>query len=207
MKQVTAKLFLVTAAFCFSLVPTAFATDVKVGTAAPAFTLTDSEGKEHALSQYKGKTVVLEWVNFKCPYVRKHYDTRNMQGLQEKYIKDGVVWLAINSSAPGKQGYLDAEAAKAALKEEGSSPSAFLHDPEGTVGKLYGARTTPHMYIIDAKGTLVYAGAIDDDSSSRHQAVKTSKNYVATALDNLKQDTPVEVASTEPYGCSVKYAS
>ncbi len=179
----------------------------EVGEPAPGFTAMDTQGTEHSLSDFKGKYVVLEWFNHECPYVRKHYDTKNMQSLQEKYTEKGVVWLAINSSAPGKQGHLTKESGSERIAEEGAEPTALLLDPEGEVGKLYDAKTTPHMYIINPEGTLVYAGAIDDDSSSRKSAVESATNYVAANLDALMEGNAVKVAKTEPYGCSVKYQS
>ena len=207
MKKILLPFLVMSLLFVLTISPDQAIAEAKIGTSAPDFTLTDSTGTTHTLSKFKGKTVVLEWTNFDCPYVRKHYDTRNMQSLQEKYTKDGVVWLLINSSAPGKQGHLDATQATESLEKEGAHATAFLHDPDGVVGKKYGARTTPHMYIINDKGILVYAGAIDDNSSSRHAAVKTASNFVAAALDSLKEGTVIKVSSSEPYGCSVKYSS
>lgn len=194
-----------TALLLFTVSPAIAAPEV--GEPAPGFTAMDTQGTEHSLSDFKGKYVVLEWFNHECPYVRKHYDTKNMQSLQEKYTEKGVVWLAINSSAPGKQGHLTKESGSERIAKEGAEPTALLLDPEGEVGKLYDAKTTPHMYIIDPEGTLVYAGAIDDDSSSRKSAVESATNYVAANLDALMEGNAVKVAKTEPYGCSVKYQS
>ncbi len=177
----------------------------EIGASAPDFTGTDSHGKTHKLSDFKGKTVVLEWTNPSCPYVEKHYEPKNMQGLQEKYTGEDVVWLTINSSADGKQGNLTPEEANTLIEEEGVKSTAYILDPEGTIGKLYDAKTTPHMFVIDKEGTLVYAGAIDSDDSFKSETIDGATNYVAAALDALAQGAEVEIASTKPYGCSVKY--
>jgi peroxiredoxin len=177
----------------------------KIGEPAPAFTATDSNGKTHNLSDFKGKIVVLEWTNAECPYVVKHYDSKNMQGLQEKYTGQDVVWLSINSSAEGKQGHVTAEAANALIAEKGAKPTAYIIDADGTIGKAYDAKTTPHIFVIDKDGVLAYAGAIDDNDSAKAEDAATAKNYVAAALDALLAGTPVETAQTKPYGCSVKY--
>lgn len=179
--------------------------DAKVDKPAPDFTLVDINGKKHSLSDYRGKFVVLEWVNFGCPFVKKHYNSGNMQKLQKMYTEKGVIWLSICSSAPGKQGYYEPEKIKEILKEKGSSPTAYLLDPEGTVGKMYGAQTTPHMYIIDPKGTLIYAGGIDDKPTSKLEDIETAHNYVVAALDAAMAGKPVPVKTAKPYGCSVKY--
>ncbi|MGA0332448.1 MAG: thioredoxin family protein [Kiritimatiellia bacterium] len=172
---------------------------------APAFTLTDTNGTEHSLSDFKGKVVVLEWFNHGCPFVKKHYSQGNMQALQKSYTEKGVVWLAICSSAEGKQGYDTAEGHNKTAKEKGTNATAILLDTDGTVGKAYGAKTTPHMYVIDAEGQLVYQGAIDDKRSTNPDDIPTSKNYVVAALDQVLAGQAVEVSSTPPYGCSVKY--
>lgn len=177
----------------------------EIGQTAPDFTLKDTDGKDVTLSSFSGKPVVLEWTNDKCPYVVKHYDTGNMQKLQEKYTGEGAVWLTINSSATGKQGYVSAADAKQIMSEKGGKQTAYLFDTDGTVGRLYDAKTTPHMYVIDAAGTLVYAGAIDSNDSFKAETVEGATNYVAAALDSLAAGTPIEVASTKPYGCGVKY--
>lgn len=176
-----------------------------VGKAAPAFSLTDLEGKTVKLSDFKGKFVVLEWVNFDCPFVRKHYGSENMQKLQKTYTGKDVVWITICSSAPGKQGHLTADEAKEATHERGASPTRFLLDPKGAAGRAYGAKTTPHMYVIDPKGKLLYNGAIDDTPSTKVADIPNSKNYVVAALDAAMAGKPVETATTKPYGCSVKY--
>lgn len=192
---------------CAALSAPAQAGTAVVGQAAPEFTLTDSNGKAHTLSSYKGRHVVLEWVNFGCPFVAKHYGSGNMQRLQKAYRDKGVVWLAVNSSAEGKQGYHTAAEIGALLKEKGSAPTAYLIDTPGTVGQLYGARTTPHMYVIDPKGTLVYAGGIDDRPTTDVADIEGATNYVKAALDETLAGKPVTTAVTKPYGCSVKYAS
>ena len=176
-----------------------------VGKAAPDFKLKAQDGKMYELSQFKGKNVVLEWYNKDCPYVKKHYMSKHMQGLQEKFTKQGVVWLSIISSAKGNQGYLDAKGAMADRKERGIKSTATLFDADGKVGKLYAAKTTPHMFVINAKGTLVYEGAIDDNDSADSSSLKGAKNYVEAALMSTLKGEPVKVAQSKPYGCSVKY--
>ncbi|MCM2256550.1 MAG: thioredoxin family protein [Vicinamibacteria bacterium] len=176
-----------------------------VGQPAPEFTLTDSNGKSHSLTSFKGKHVVLEWNNFDCPFVVKHYGSGNMQKLQKAYTGKGVVWLTVNSSAAGKQGHLQAAEVAAKLGERKAAPSAYLLDADGTVGKLYGAKTTPHMFVIDPQGKLVYAGAIDDKPSTDQADIAGARNLVAAALDEALAGKPVSVATSTPYGCSVKY--
>ena len=176
-----------------------------VGQPAPDFKLTDTTGKTHALADFKGKTVVLEWVNYDCPFVGKHYDSGNMQKLQKTYTGKGVVWLSVNSSAPGKQGNFPAEKVNALLKEKAAAPTAYLQDANGAVGQAYGAKTTPHMFVIDPAGKLVYAGGIDDKKSTDVADVKTARNFVSAALDEVLAGKPVTTSSAEPYGCSVKY--
>lgn len=179
----------------------------QVGQPAPDFSGTDSTGKTHRLTDYKGKTVVLEWSNPGCPYVMKHYDSNNMQSLQKQATSDGVIWLTVNSSAADKEGYQTPDDANSYMKEKNSMPTARILDPEGTIGHLYGAQTTPHMYVIDKDGTLVYAGAIDSDNSFKPESIQGATNYVSEALNALKASKPVEVASTKAYGCGVKYAN
>ena len=176
-----------------------------VGQPAPSFTLTDVAGQKRSLADFKGKTVVLEWVNFDCPFVGKHYGSGNMQKLQKTYTGKGVVWLQVNSSAPGKQGHFPPAAVLEKNKERGAASTAYLLDGDGRVGQLYGARTTPHMYVVDTKGTLVYAGGIDDTPSTDEADVATAKNFVSAALDETLAGKPVTVATSQPYGCSVKY--
>ncbi len=184
---------------------TTFAQTAKLNEQAPDFKLMDSNGKEHSLSDLKGKTVVLEWVNFECPFVKKHYNSKNMQSLQLKYTKKDVVWLSINSSAEGKQGNFNSEEINDRIKNHNAKMSAYLIDTDGKVGKMYGAKTTPHMYVIDKDGKLVYAGAIDDKASTDFEDVKVAKNYVANALDELLTGKNVSFQSSTSYGCSVKY--
>ena len=185
--------------------PPAALAEAVVGQPAPAFTLKDTKGNTHALADDKGKIVVLEWVNYECPFVKKHYESKNMQDLQKRATADGVVWLSINSSAPGKQGHYPPDVWNRLLEEKGASPTAVLLDPDGTVGKMYGAKTTPHMFVIDANGVLVYAGAIDSTPSTNPYDVRTATNYVSAALAEVAAGKPITTASTTPYGCSVKY--
>lgn len=176
-----------------------------VGAAAPGFTLTDTKGAAHALADFAGKPVVLEWTNPDCPFVKKHYGAKNMQALQAKYVAQGAVWLSVCSSAPGKQGHYPADEWNRILAEQGSAATALLLDPDGQVGRAYGAKTTPHLFVIDAAGTLVYDGAIDDNPSTDSADIPGARAYVAEALDAVLAGAPVPVAQTKPYGCSVKY--
>jgi peroxiredoxin len=205
MKKMRHALF--AAAFCALPLahPAAASAGAVVGQPAPAFNLPDASGGQEALSSFKGKYVVLEWVNFECPFVGKHYGSGNMQKLQKTYTGKGVVWLSINSSAGGKQGALDAAKATALVKEKGAAPTAFLLDSEGAVGQAYGAKTTPHMFIIDPSGKLIYNGAIDDRPSTDKADIATARNYVQAALDEAMAGKPVTTTSSQPYGCSVKY--
>jgi peroxiredoxin len=180
--------------------------EVGVGKPAPDFTLTDASGKPVALSSFKGKTVVLEWTNQDCPYVRKHYGSGNMQALQKTAADQGVVWVSISSSAPGLQGYVTAADAQRLTAERKAAPSAFLLDPDGKVGRLYDARTTPQMFVIDKDGKLAYMGAIDDKPSANVADIPGARNYVTEALTAVAAGQPVKLASTRPYGCSVKYS-
>ncbi len=182
------------------------ATEVKIGAPAPNFTAVDSNGKNHNLSDFKGKTVVLEWTNHDCPFVKKHYETNNMQKLQKSATSQGVIWLSIISSAPGQQGFVNGAKANELTKSRNAAPTAVILDPDGNLGKLYGARTTPHMFVIAPNGNLAYMGAIDDKPSANKDDVATAKNFVAEALSAIKAGKPVAVATTQPYGCSVKYA-
>lgn len=176
------------------------------GTPAPTFTLqgTNTQGSVN-LADYKGKIVVLEWLNHGCPFVRKHYDSGNMQALQKKYTSQNVVWFSIISSAPGKQGHVDAAGAMKDRTQFKSSATDVLLDPEGKVGQMYEAKTTPHMYIIDKNGVLVYQGAIDDKPDTDRDSVKIAKNYVSTSLDEVIAGKKVSQPATKSYGCSVKY--
>lgn len=176
-----------------------------VGKPAPDFTATDHLGVSHTLSQYKGKNVVLEWTNYGCPFVRKWYDEQDMQKLQAQAKAEGIVWLSIISSAEGKQGYLSAADAPAAVTNEQVNSAAVLLDPTGKIGNLYGAKTTPHMFVVDAEGTLRYAGAIDSIPSFKQTDIGKGENYVMNALAEIKAGKPVTTAETASYGCSVKY--
>ena len=198
------KLFSVLALLGLIVSAPAFA-DVKVGEVAPDFTAKDSAGKEHKISALKGKIVVLEWTNPGCPFVKKHYGSKNMQNLQ-KYAKEkGAVWLSVNSSAKGKEGNVNAEEENKIIKEQGSNADGVILDEEGTIGKLYGAKTTPHMFVIDKENKIAYMGAIDDKSSVDAEEVKTAHNYVKEAIDALVAGkTPAKQVTTQ-YGCSVKY--
>ena len=181
--------------------------DVEVGKASPNFSLPDTKGKTHSLADLKGKYVVLEWYQPDCPFVRKHYSSGNMQALQREYAAKGVVWLSIDSSAPGEEGNYPAAKLNEFAVRDGAARTALLLDPAGKVGRLYGAKTTPDMYIIDPNGTLVYRGAIDNKRSTDLDDVKTATNYVRAALDAALSGKPVSTTATQPYGCSVKYAS
>lgn len=178
---------------------------VSVGQAAPDFHVKDTSGKEQSLSAYKGKFVVLEWVNPECPFVQKHYDTSNMQSTQKAAEAKGVVWLTVSSTAPDAGEYLKPTDLAAWVKEKGGKPTATLMDDDGKLGKAYGARTTPHMYIINPQGKLVYAGAIDSKATARKDDVKSATNYVTAALDEALAGKAVTKATSEPYGCSIKY--
>lgn len=183
----------------------AMAATAEIGKPAPDFKIKGTDGKDYSLAQFKGKTVVLEWFNDECPYVKKHYGSDNMQKLQSEAAAKGTVWLTINSSAPGKQGHLTPETGTKLRAERKMSNTALLLDPAGTVGGMYGAKTTPHMYVIDPKGTLVYAGAIDSDSSVDPKSIKGATNYVSEALKAVAASKAVATSTTKPYGCSVKY--
>lgn len=179
----------------------------RVGEPAPGFTGTDSKGKTHTLADYRGRFVVLEWHNRDCPYVKKHYGAGNMQALQTEWTGKGVVWLTIISSAPGQQGHQSPEAANAYFAEQKWAASAVILDPEGKIGRLYDAKTTPHMYVIDPAGNLVYNGAIDDKPTSDAADIPTAKSFIAAALTEAMAGKPVSTPTSRPYGCSVKYAA
>lgn len=179
---------------------------VATGETAPAFTLPDTAGKEHALADFHGKYVVLEWINYGCPFVKKHYKNGDMQSLQKKYGgMDDVVWLAVCSSAPGKQGHMSAEEAQAANEEHGFAGAAYLLDEDGAVGRAYGARRTPHMFVIDPEGRVAYQGAIDSIASADPADIAAAENYVAASLDVLRAGGTPDPSTTKPYGCGVKY--
>ena len=191
--------------FAAACLPSPAVADAVPGQAAPAFSLKDTGGKTTTLADYKGKYVVLEWVNPNCPFVRKHYVSNNMQGLQGKYAAAGVVWLSVSSTHPSHQDFLEPAALAARMKTWHAAPAAILMDSEGQVGRLYGARTTPHMYVVDPDGRVIYAGGIDDRRSADPDDVKGASNFVATALDEARAGRPVSVAAARAYGCSVKY--
>lgn len=176
-----------------------------VGSPAPAFTLTDTNGKQRKLADFKGKYVVLEWVNFGCPFVKKHYESGNMQSTQKKAVDKGAVWLSVCSSAEGKQGHMAAADWNEEIADRKLASTAVLLDESGAVGKTYGAKTTPHMYIINPAGVLIYKGAIDDKPSTNKGDIPGARNYVLAALDEAMAGKPVSMASTRSYGCSVKY--
>ena len=178
-----------------------------VGEGAPDFTLKDAAGKAVKLSDYRGKHVVLEWTNPGCPYVRKHYDSGNMPATQKEATGKGVVWLSINSTEKSSWEYMEPTKLVAWQKERKSQPTAVLVDEEGMAGKAYGARTTPHMYIVDPQGRLIYAGGIDSIPSSNPDDIKKAVNYVRQGLDEALAGKPISAASTRPYGCSIKYKS
>lgn len=178
---------------------------VTPGATAPEFTLTAIDGRPVTLTQFRGKYVVLEWFNSECPFVQKHYTSGNMQKLQSKYTSNGIVWLAINSTTPEHSNYRDAKRSAQIVSQWKANPTALLLDPEGSVGQAYDARTTPHMYIIDPQGKLVYRGGIDDKPSFSTRDIPDAKNYVAAALDELLSGKTVSENDTRPYGCSVKY--
>ncbi len=177
----------------------------EIGKPAPAFTLPDTRGAEHSLAQYRGKWVVLEWLNYGCPYVKKHYRTGNIPGQQQKWRDRGVVWLAVVSSARGEQGHYEPAAMNVESKKMGSNASAVLLDPAGTVGRMYDARTTPHMFVIDPEGTLVYMGGIDDVPRPRERDLARATQLVDVALEEATAGQPVSTPTSRPYGCNVKY--
>jgi peroxiredoxin len=205
MKSLSSKFFL-GAVFCAAtaLAGTA-AAQALPGQPAPAFKLADVNGRSVALSDLRGRYVVLEWNNPNCPFVRKHYTGGNMQALQARYGADKVAWLLVNSTAPGSEDYMDAKKLAAWLAEQKAQPSALLLDPKGEVGRAYAAKVTPQMVVIDPQGTVIYNGAIDDKRSSNPADVAGARNHVAAALDEARAGKPVSVASTTPYGCTVKY--
>jgi len=183
------------------------AMDATVGEPAPDFTLQGTDGETYTLSDLQGQFVVLEWLNFGCPYVQKHYGSGNMQALQEKYTEQDVVWLSVVSSAEGKQGYYPPAEMNAKNAEHGGQQTAILMDTSGEVGRMYGARTTPHMYIVNPESTLIYKGGIDDKPTTDEADIEPATNYVAMALDAALNSEAVPVEATPPYGCSVKYAA
>ena len=178
-----------------------------IGQPAPNFRATDVAGKQVSLADYKGKYVVLEWNNPGCPFVQKHYDSGNMQSLQKRFGAENVAWLAINSTSEGSSDYMAPAKLAAWFEQHNAAPTAVLMDTKGDVGRAFGAKVTPHMYVIDPNGTLVYAGAIDDKRSANVADVKTASNYVVTALTEAKAGKPVSKAASQAYGCTIKYSS
>lgn len=195
-----------TAAFTLTVLSALTLQALSVGSPAPAFTGTDSHGQTHSLSEYKGKYVVLEWTSSGCPYTQKHYDSGNMQALQKQWTAKGVVWLTILSSAPGEEGYMTPAAENAYIGKVHANPTAAILDPKGSIGHEYGAKTTPHMFVIDPSGKLIYEGAIDDHPTADASDIPSSKNYVSAALTQAMAGQKVATAYTRPYGCSVKYS-
>lgn len=193
------------AAFALAATPALIAQAV-VGSPAPAFTATDSRGASHSLEEYRGKYVVLEWHNQGCPYTRKHYVSGNMQSLQKEWTAKGVVWFTVISSAQGEQGYVTDSQENAYLAQMHADPTAVLMDADGKLGHLYGAKTTPEMYVIDPNGKLIYEGAIDDRPTPDTSDIKGADNYLTDALTEATAGKPVVKSYTRPYGCSVKYA-
>ena len=183
------------------------AAQTRIGAPAPAFALTDSNGKTVSLADFKGKIVVLEWSNHECPYVRKHYGGNAMQALQKKWTAQGVVWLTLISSEPGSQGFVQPQQANKLTVDRGAAPTAVLFDPKGDVGRSYGAQVTPHMYVVKGDGTLAYMGGIDDKATTRLDDLKTAKNFVDAALTEVAAGKAVSVTTSRPYGCSIKYSS
>ncbi|NEU13288.1 thioredoxin family protein [Methylobacterium sp. BTF04] len=199
--------FALTLVATLATAPAAWASGPQVGKPAPGFSAVDTAGKPVTLSDYAGKTVVLEWTNHDCPFVRKHYGAHAMQALQKTWTGRGVVWLTVISSAPGEQGAIDGAEADRLTSERGAAPTAVLLDPAGTVGRAYDAKTTPHMFIVSGDGTLLYQGGIDDKPSADVADLKTAKNYVDAALTEIAAGKPVTVKTSRPYGCTVKYSS
>jgi peroxiredoxin len=189
------------------IVPALAHAAANVDAPAPAFTATTADGKTVSLADYKGKTVVLEWTNHDCPFVKKHYGSGNMQSQQKAAASQGVVWLQVISSAPGQQGHVDGATAQKLNTDRGAVPAATLLDPKGEIGKAYGAQTTPHMYVIRPDGTLAYKGGIDSLATADQNDIGKAEPYVTQALVAVSSGRKVEKASTRPYGCSIKYAS
>lgn len=178
---------------------------IESGQPAPNFTVKDVNGKEQSIGEYKGKIIVLEWNNPDCPFVGKHYGSGSMQALQQYAVSKGVVWLTINSGGEGKQGNMTADEAKATVAKVGGHENAYILDPNGKIGHLYGATATPHMFVIDANGNIAYQGAPDDKPGVDPADLKTAQNYVRTAIDDLIANKPIEISQTKAYGCPVKY--
>lgn len=195
----------IVSAVAFALSSIAASASPVIGQPAPAFTAVDSNGKSHSLGALKGKTVILEWTNDGCPYVRKHYGAGNMQKVQQDLTAAGAVWLTIISSAPGKQGYVSGADANQLTASYKAHPTAVLLDPKGAVGRAYDAQTTPHMFVIDKTGVLRYMGAIDDQPTTDTSNMAGARNYVREAFGAVAAGKQVAETATDPYGCSVKY--
>ena len=178
---------------------------VEIGKPAPAISATDIHGNEFNLDDHKGKIVVLEWFNKGCPFVQKHYDSGNMQQLQQDAAAQDIAWVTIISSAEGKQGYVTDEEGLADLERYNAAPTTLIRDVSGEIGTAYDAKTTPHMFVIDAKGNVAYAGAIDSNSSANPDTIESAENYVTAAIDSLQAGESVATTTTSPYGCAVKY--
>ncbi|WP_439493466.1 thioredoxin family protein [Bosea sp. (in: a-proteobacteria)] len=194
------------AGFSLAAAPALAQSAARIGSPAPAFEAVDADGKTRKLSEFAGKTVILEWTNHDCPYVRKHYNSATMQTLQKDMAREGIVWLSVISSPVGEQGHVDGAKANELTKSRNAAPAAILLDPNSKVARAYGATTTPHMYIIDGKGTLAYMGAIDDKPAASAASIEGAKSYVRQAVAELKAGKPVSEPSTKAYGCAVKYA-
>jgi peroxiredoxin len=192
------------AAAAFSLV-TNTAGAVTAGQPAPAFTGTDVSGRTVSLSDFKGKYVVLEWNNPNCPFVQKHYESGNMQSLQKRFGADNVAWISVNSTSEVHSDYMAPDKLASWFRKQNASPTAVLMDTRGDIGRAYGAKVTPHMYVVDPKGTVIYAGAIDDKRSANPADVKTATNYVVAAVTDARAGKPVVPATSSAYGCSIKY--
>jgi peroxiredoxin len=193
------------AALAVMLVPASLGAQAQVGSTAPQFTATDSHGQTQTLAQYRGKYVVLEWHNHDCPYTKKHYVSGNMESLQKEWTAKGVVWFTVISSAPGEQGYMTDAQENTYLQQMHAAPTAVLMDPEGKLGRMYNAKTTPEMYVIDAQGKLIYEGAIDDRPTPDVSDIKGADDYLNDALTEAMAGKPVVQSYTRAYGCSVKY--
>ena len=204
MKTSIRNLFVAASMLAVFAVPS-FAAKAKVGQQAPDFTLPDILGNTISLGDFKGKTVVLEWVNPECPFVVKHYTSGNIPALQKSATSDGVIWLAINSGSPGAQGDYDKANVETWIDATGAAPSHYVRDQEGLVGRLYGAKTTPHMFVINPEGNVIYDGAIDSIASASKRDIERAQNYVVDALAAARNGTALEKPVTQPYGCSVKY--
>lgn len=207
MKQNTKLSILVAVATAFILGSAVTKAAPKIGEMAPKFMLSDTFGNEVSSADLMGKTIVLEWTNHGCPYVKKHYNSQNMQALQKEAIEDDVVWISVISSAEGKQGSVSAEEANELTSSRAASPSHVLLDLEGTMGRAYEARTTPHMFVIDPEGKLTFMGGIDDKPTADSADIEGANNYVRTALAEMKEGKAVSTPTSRPYGCSVKYKS